>query len=463
MLKSINPTTETVVETFEEFSDTQIDAALQQAFDAQRRWRLTSFGERASRLQNTARVLRAQKPRLAALATREMGKPIVEAEAEVEKCAYNCDYYAEHAAAFLADEHVEMNLSDSYVTFEPLGVVLAIMPWNFPFWQVFRFAAPALMAGNGAVLKHASNVPSCALAIEDILRSAGLPEGLFRTVLVPGSGVEPLIGDRRIAAVTLTGSSEVGERVAGTAGKHLKKQVLELGGSDPFIVLADADLDAAVKVAVRARNQNNGQSCIAAKRFIVEAAAADQFTEKFAATVRALQVGDPMQRETNVGPLARGDLRDTLAAQVERSVKAGAHALTGGSSLDGKGYFYAPTVLDGVSEDMPAFREETFGPVAAVIRARDPEDAVRLANDTEYGLGAALWTTDVERGKALARHIEAGSVFINGMVASDPRIPFGGIKRSGYGRELGAYGIKEFTNIQTVVVGQPLAPPPPSE
>ena len=463
VLKSINPTTEDVVETFEEFSPAQIDAALQQAYDAQRRWRKTSFGERSARLQNTARALRAQKSRLAALATREMGKPIVEAEAEVEKCAYNCDFYAEHAATFLADEHVQMNLSDSFVAFEPLGVVLAIMPWNFPFWQVFRFAAPALMAGNGAVLKHASNVPSCALAIEDILRTAGLPDGLLRTVLVPGSGVEPLIADPRIAAVTLTGSSEVGERVAGAAGRHLKKQVLELGGSDPFIVLADADLDAAVKVAVRARNQNNGQSCIAAKRFIVEAGAAHQFTEKFAATVKALHVGDPMQRETNIGPLARGDLRETLATQVERTVKAGAHALTGGASLDGKGYFYAPTVLDGVSQDMPAFREETFGPVAAVIRARDPEDAVKLANDTEYGLGAALWTGNVERGKDLARHIEAGNVFINGMVASDPRIPFGGIKRSGYGRELGSYGIKEFVNIQTIVVGQPAAPPPPAE
>jgi acyl-CoA reductase-like NAD-dependent aldehyde dehydrogenase len=463
VLKSINPTTEDVVETFEEFSKAQIDAALQQTYEAQRQWRLTSFGERSARLQSAARVLRAQKARLAALATREMGKPIVEAEAEVEKCAFNCDFYAEHAATILADEHVEMNLSDSFVAFEPLGVVLAIMPWNFPFWQVFRFAAPALMAGNGAVLKHASNVPRCALAIEEILRTAGLPDGLLRTVLVPGSGVEPLIADPRIAAVTLTGSSEVGVRVASAAGSHLKKQVLELGGSDPFIVLADADLESAVKVAVRARNQNNGQSCIAAKRFIVEAGAADQFTEKFAATVKALHVGDPMQRETNVGPLARADLRETLSTQVERSVKAGAHALTGGSPLDGKGYFYAPTVLDGVSEDMPAFREETFGPVAAVIRARDADDAVRLANDTEYGLGAALWTGDVERGKDLARHIEAGNVFINGMVASDPRLPFGGIKRSGYGRELGAYGIKEFVNIQTIVVGQPTAPPPPAE
>jgi succinate-semialdehyde dehydrogenase / glutarate-semialdehyde dehydrogenase len=463
VLQSINPTTEDVVETFEEFSPQQVDAALQQAYDAQVKWRRTSFGDRAACLQAAARTLRTQKTRLAALATREMGKTIVEAEAEIEKCAWNCDFYAEHAGKFLADEHVEMRLSDSFVAFEPLGVVLAIMPWNFPFWQVFRFAAPALMAGNGAVLKHASNVPSCALAIEDVLRTAGLPDGLFRTVLVPGSQVEPLIADARIAAVTLTGSSEVGEQVASAAGRNLKKQVLELGGSDPFIVLADADVAAAVKTAVRARNQNNGQSCIAAKRFIVEDRVADEFTARFSDTVRALHVGDPMLRDTNVGPLARGDLRETLIAQVERSVANGAHAVTGGSAMQGKGYFYAPTVLDGVSENMPAFREETFGPVAAVIRARDPEDAVRLANDTEYGLGAALWTQDVERGKELARHIEAGSVFINGMVASDPRIPFGGIKRSGYGRELSVYGIKEFVNVQTIVVGQPQAPAPPAE
>jgi succinate-semialdehyde dehydrogenase / glutarate-semialdehyde dehydrogenase len=463
VLQSINPATEDVVETFEEFSDTAVDEALQQSYDAQRKWRSTSFGERASRLQAAARVLRTQKSRFAALATREMGKPIVEAEAEIEKCAWNCDFYAEHAASFLADEHVETNV-ESFVAFEPLGVVLAIMPWNFPFWQVVRFAAPALMAGNGAVLKHASNVPGCALAVEEVFRTAGLPEGLFRTVLVPGSKVEPLIADPRISAVTLTGSSEVGERVASAAGRSIKKQVLELGGSDPFIVLADADIDAAVKTAVRARNQNNGQSCIAAKRFIVEEPIADQFTEKFAATVNALTVGDPMQRETNVGPLARGDLRETLSRQVERSLSSGAHAVVGGTVLDGKGYYYAPTVLDGVDDTMAAFREETFGPVAAVIRARDAQDAVRLANDTEYGLGAALWSADTTRAKQLARQIEAGNVFINGMVASDPRLPFGGIKRSGYGRELGIYGIREFVNIQTIVVGQPAAPSPkPSE
>jgi succinate-semialdehyde dehydrogenase/glutarate-semialdehyde dehydrogenase len=463
VLQSINPATGDVVESFEEFSDSAIDEALQQAHAAQRTWRRTSFGERSARLQAAARVLRAQKSRLAELATREMGKPIVEAEAEVEKCAWNCDFYAEHAATFLADEHVEMNLTDSFVAFEPLGVVLAIMPWNFPFWQVVRFAAPALMAGNGAVLKHASNVPRCALALEEVFANAGLPRGLFRTVLVPGSKVEPLIADPRINAVTLTGSSIVGQSVASAAGKQLKKQVLELGGSDPFIVLADADLDAAVKVAVRARNQNNGQSCIAAKRFIVEEPIADEFTDKFAAAFKSLRVGDPMQRDTNVGPLAREDLRETLEEQVKRSLSSGAHVVVGGSPVNGKGYYYAPTVLDRVSDAMPAFREETFGPVAAVVRARNPEDAVRLANDTEYGLGAALWSRDITRAKELARDIEAGCVFINGMVASDPRIPFGGIKRSGYGRELGVYGIKEFVNIQTIVVGQPSAPPAPAE
>jgi succinate-semialdehyde dehydrogenase / glutarate-semialdehyde dehydrogenase len=452
-MQSINPTTEEVVDTFQEFSDQQVDAALERAHAAQHRWRETSFGERAAALQAVARILRTQKANWAGLATAEMGKPIVEAEAEIEKCAWNCDYYAEHAPQFLADEHVETNAAESFVAFEPLGVVLAIMPWNFPFWQVLRFAAPALMAGNAAVLKHASNVPRCALALEEIFRQSGAPAGLFTTVLVPGGQVDRLIGDPRIAAVTLTGSSEVGEHVASTAGRHLKKQVLELGGSDPFIILADADLDASVTTAVRARNQNNGQSCIAAKRFIVEEPVADQFTQKFAAAVKALHVGDPMQRDTNVGPLARGDLRDTVAEQVERSLSSGAHAIVGGSSLSGKGYFYAPTVLDGVKDDMAAFREEVFGPVAAVVRARDADDAVRLANDTEYGLGAALWTRDTERAKDLARRIEAGNVFINGMVASDPRLPFGGIKRSGYGRELGVFGIREFVNIQTVWVG----------
>jgi acyl-CoA reductase-like NAD-dependent aldehyde dehydrogenase len=461
VMQSINPATEEVVESFQEFSPQDVDRVLQQSHDAARAWRTTSFGERSARLQAVARILRTQKSTWAELITREMGKPIVEAEAEVEKCAWNCDFYAEHAPQFLADERYDTGAQESFVAFEPLGVVLAIMPWNFPFWQVLRFAAPALMAGNAAVLKHASNVPGCALAIEQIIRQAGLPDGLFRTLMLPGSAVSSVIADPRISAITLTGSSEVGENVASLAGKHLKKQVLELGGSDPFVVLNDADIDAAAKVAARARNQNSGQSCIAAKRFIVETGVAEEFTQKFSAAVQALQVGDPFERSTNVGPLARGDLRDTLQRQVEESLARGAHAVTGGSPIDRKGYYYAPTVLDAVSLEMPAFREEMFGPVAAVVPAKDADEAVTLANDTEYGLGANLWTRDIERAKTLARRIEAGSVFINGMVTSDPRLPFGGVKRSGYGRELSHYGIREFTNIQTIVVGATVPPRPP--
>jgi succinate-semialdehyde dehydrogenase/glutarate-semialdehyde dehydrogenase len=382
-----------------------------------------------------------------------MGKPIAEAEAEVEKCAWNCDFYAEKAEEFLAPEPVASNASASMVVFDPLGVVLAIMPWNYPFWQLFRFLAPALAAGNGAVLKHASNVPQCALAIEEVVREAGAPAGLFRTLLIGASAVESLIEDPRIAAVTLTGSTEVGSLVASQAGRQLKKQVLELGGSDPFIVLADADVQEAAAVATRARFQNVGQSCIAAKRFIVEESVADAFVAALCAKVEAFVVGDPMQRETNIGPLARANLRDDLHSQVERSVAAGAELRAGGKPIDGPGFFYPPTILDRVSPDMAAFAEETFGPAAAVIRVRDAEEAIELANATEFGLGAALWTRDLARAGELARRIEAGAVFINGMVASDPRLPFGGIKKSGYGRELGVFGIREFTNIKTVWIG----------
>lgn len=468
-LQSINPATEEVLGSYEFFSENKIDRALQQAHQAQHAWRRVSFGERAEKVQGLARALRAENQRWAELITAEMGKPIAEAEAEIEKCAWNCDFYAEHAPRMLAPESAETAASESYVQFEPLGVVLAIMPWNYPIWQVMRFLAPALMAGNGAVLKHASNVPGCALAIEELCRRAGLPEGLFRTVLVPGSGVERLIADPRIAAVTLTGSSAVGEQVASTAGRYLKKQVLELGGSDPFIVLADADLDAAAEVAARARNQNTGQSCIAGKRFVVEDSVADAFTEKFASAVRALRVADPIERTTNVGPLARRDLRDDLDDQVQRSLSRGARAVVGGHPLDRRGFFYAPTILDGVSEDMSVAREETFGPVAAILRARDVDDAIRIANDTEYGLSSNLWTRDIGRAKEIARRLDAGGVFVNGMTASDPRLPFGGIKRSGYGRELSHFGIREFTNIQAIVIhtgsrnASPQAAPPASE
>jgi succinate-semialdehyde dehydrogenase/glutarate-semialdehyde dehydrogenase len=451
-IESINPATEEVLATFEPLGQDEIERVLSGATVAFSRWRRTSFGERGGLLRRTASFLRQQKERLAGLITTEMGKPIVEAEAEIEKCAWNCDYYAENGEAFLASRGVETNAKESYVAFEPLGTILAIMPWNFPFWQVFRFAAPALMAGNVAILKHASNVPQCALAIEDVFRNAGCPPGVFQTVLVPGSAVQPLIEDVRVRAVTLTGSDETGARVAEASGRAHKKSVLELGGSDPFIVLADADLPAAAETAVRARNQNAGQSCIAAKRFIVTEPVADEFERLLVEGTAALRVGDPRERDTQVGPLARPDLRDALQDQVERSVAAGARLVTGGQPLERRGYFYAPTVLTSVAPEMPVSCEESFGPVAAVIRAEDSREAVAIANDSRFGLGASLWTGDTARGKELAREIETGSVFINGMVVSDPRLPFGGVKRSGYGRELSDFGIREFVNIQTVWV-----------
>jgi acyl-CoA reductase-like NAD-dependent aldehyde dehydrogenase len=457
-IQSINPTTEEVLQTFEPYSREQIDEALDQARRTFLQWRTTSFAERAAGFQRLARTLRARKTELARLAVQEMGKSLSEAEAEVEKCAWNCEYYAEKAESFLADERIATNATESYVSFQPLGVVLALMPWNFPYWQVFRFAAPALMAGNTAVLKHASNVSLCALEIERLFRESDLPVGIFRTVLVPGSETASLIADRRIAAVTLTGSEGAGVAVASASGAALKKHVLELGGSDAFIVLEDADLDQAAQVAVTARFQNNGQSCIAAKRFIVVASVAADFERKFAEAASKLRVGDPLERETQIGPVARGDLRDQLDRQVQTSIKMGARVLLGGKPRAGKGYFYEPTILADVTPDMPMFREETFGPAAAVIRARDAEHALELANDSQFGLGGNLWTRDIARGRALARRIESGAVFINGMTASDPRLPFGGVKHSGYGRELSVFGIREFVNIQTVWIGPKIDP-----
>jgi acyl-CoA reductase-like NAD-dependent aldehyde dehydrogenase len=461
-IKSINPATGEELASFDEFTPDQVEEALSRADAAFREWRERSFAERATPMRKAAEVLRRRKSELARLITLEMGKPIGEAEAEIEKCAWNCEFYAEQAEHFLADERVETNAQDSYVAYEPLGVVLAVMPWNFPFWQVIRFAAPAVMAGNAAVLKHASNVPQCALAVEQVFREAGFPDGLFRTVLVGGAAVERIIEDPRVKAVTLTGSSEVGEKVASAAGRNLKKQVLELGGSDPFIVLKDADLRAAAEMAAKARFQNTGQSCIAAKRFIVEQSVADEFEQLFKEAAGKLKVGDPLDPETRIGPLARADLLDALEEQVEESVRRGARVVLGGKRLDGRGYFFEPTVLTGVDREMPAFRQETFGPVAAVIRAQDEREALELANDSEYGLGASLWTRDLERGRRLARKVESGSVFINGMVASDPRLPFGGVKRSGYGRELSSFGIREFTNIQTIWVAPTQEPKPAS-
>ena len=356
-------------------------------------------------------------------------------------------------SVFLADESVASNATNSYVAFRPLGVILALMPWNFPYWQVFRFAAPALMAGNTAVLKHASNVSRCALEIERAFRECGLPEGAFRTVLVPGSETGKLITDRRVAAVTLTGSEGAGIAVASTSGNVLKKNVLELGGSDAFIVLEDADIDQAAQVAATARFQNNGQSCIAAKRFIVVESVADEFERKFAAAAAKLRIGDPLERTTQIGPVAREDLRAELDRQVRTSVKMGARIVLGGKPIEGKGYFYEPTIISDVTPDMPVFREETFGPAAAIIRARDADHAVELANDSDFGLGGNLWTRNIARGQELASRIESGAVFINGMTASDPRLPFGGVKRSGYGRELSSFGIREFVNIQTIWIG----------
>ena len=462
MLKSIDPATGRELASFPEADQAAVEAALSRAWDARHAWRDAGVGLRASLMRSVAGVLRADKSRYAALLTSEMGKPIVEAEAEVEKCAWTANWFAENANRLLADEPIESTGAESYVRFQPLGVILAVMPWNFPFWQAFRAGLPALSAGNVMLLKHSSNVPQSALAIEEVFREAGVPEGVFQTLLIGSAAVERIVADHRVAGVTLTGSDKAGALVAEAAGKALKKTVLELGGSDPFIVLADADLDTAAAVACRARNQNNGQSCIAAKRFIVEEGVADEFEQRFVSAVAALKVGNPMDRANQVGPLARADLVEDLERQVNESVRLGARTLVGGKRVNGSGYYFAPTVLGNVRPGMPVYHEETFGPVAALIRVKDADDALRVANDTDFGLGSNIWTRDVERAKKLAERVEAGLVFINGMVASDARLPFGGVKRSGYGRELSDYGMKEFTNIQTVWVGPAkTAPSPP--
>ncbi len=458
LLESINPATEAVLARFPASTPDEIETAIAEAEAAQQTWRRTSFDERAVAMRRLAAHLRSNRDDYAQLITLEMGKPMAEARAEIDKCAWACEFYADQAAGFLADDVIATNARRSFVGYQPLGIVLAIMPWNYPFWQVFRFAAPALMAGNGALLKHASNIPQCALAVGSAFAAAGFPDGLFRTLLLLGAAVEPVIRDRRVRAVTLTGSSDVGARVAAVAGAALKKTVLELGGSDPYIVLADADVAAAAATAVRARNQNTGQSCIAAKRFLVANEVAEEFEERFARAVASLRVGDPLDVATEVGPLARADLRDVLERQVDESVRQGAHVLTGGRRVAGPGYFFEPTVLAGVRDGMPVLAEETFGPVAAVRRVRDAEEAIAIANGSDYGLGGSLWTADVAAGVALARRIESGAVFVNGMVASDPRLPFGGVKHSGWGRELGPFGIREFTNVQTIWVGPETAP-----
>ena len=430
-MKVVNPATGELVREVPEHDAAEVERRLAAAARAFASWRRTDFPERSEGMRRAAALLRERAERYARLMTEEMGKPIAAGRAEAEKCAWVCDFYAEHAARFLAPERVATDARESWVRFEPLGPVLAIMPWNFPFWQVFRFAAPALMAGNVGLLKHASNVPGSALAIEELLREAGFPEGCFACLLVGSEAVAGLIRDPRVRAVTLTGSDAAGRKVAEEAGKALKKTVLELGGSDPFIVLADADVEQVAVQAARARAINSGQSCIAAKRFIVEAPIAARFERAFVAAIEGLRVGDPLDPATEVGPLARADLVDSLHSQVERSVAAGARLATGGRRLDRGGFFYAPTVLADVEPGMAAFDEETFGPVAALVTARDAAHAVELANRSPYGLAASIWTADPARGRELAPAIEAGSVFVNEIVKSDPRLPFGGVKDSG--------------------------------
>jgi len=451
-IATIDPTTGRQLRTFVAHTPAEVDAALARAAAAFARHRRTSFAERTERMRRAADLLDADRERLARLAVQEMGKTIRAARSEVEKCALGCRYYAEHAAVMLADEAIAGADAPSFVAHLPLGPVLAVMPWNFPYWQVVRFAAPALMAGNVAVLKHASNVPQCALALEDVFARAGFERGVFQTLLVGSDAVADLVADPRIAAVTLTGSEGAGVSIAAAAGAHLKKAVLELGGSDPFVVMPSADLEAAASTAVVARTISNGQSCIAAKRFIVHTAVYDRFVPRLVDGLRVLRVGDPVAEDTDLGPLATEAGRATLVRQVDASVAAGARLLLGGHALPGPGWFYAATVLADIPSAAPAHHEEIFGPVALVYRARDVDEAIALANDTPYGLGSSVWTTDAGERERFVRELAAGMTFVNAMVASDPRLPFGGVKRSGYGRELATLGIREFTNAKTIVV-----------
>jgi succinate-semialdehyde dehydrogenase/glutarate-semialdehyde dehydrogenase len=451
-IATTDPATGETLETFSPFSDAELEAKLQNSANAFMQWRRTEFAERVGCLTRAAEILTERKGEWGHLMTLEMGKPLGAAVQEVEKCAWACRFYAEHGERFLADEPANVDNARAYVRFQPLGPVLAVMPWNFPFWQVFRFAAPALMAGNVGLLKHASNVPRCALAIEEIFQKAGVPGGVFQTLLVGVERVAEILDDPRVVAATLTGSEGAGSSVAERAGKRIKKTVLELGGSDPFIVMPSADLDAAADTAVKARTINNGQSCIAAKRFIVHEEIADEWERRFVRGMQTLRIGDPMQPDTDIGPLATRSIRDEVHDQVQRSVAAGARLLCGGGIPDGPGWFYPPTVLAGLPEDAPVAREEVFGPVASVFRVPNMDAAIRVANNTTFGLGSSAWTRDPAEQARFAEEIEAGMVFVNAMVTSDPRLPFGGIKASGYGRELGVWGIREFVNTKTVWV-----------
>jgi succinate-semialdehyde dehydrogenase/glutarate-semialdehyde dehydrogenase len=449
-IATISPATGKLIKRFPALTDREIDDKIEAASRAARAWRIAPIAERAAVVRRAGELLDERKVEYGRLMTLEMGKTYKAAVEEAAKCAVGCRYYADNAERFLADQPVSAEKERSFIAFEPLGVVLAVMPWNFPFWQVIRFAAPALVAGNVGLLKHASNVPQCALALEQLFEEAGAPGGAFQSLLIGSDAVERVLTDDRVAAATLTGSEGAGSSVAAIAGKHIKKTVLELGGSDAYVVMPSADIEAAARTAVTARTINNGQSCIAAKRFIVADSIADRFTRTFVEAMRGLLVGDPMDERTNVGPLATAQIRDDLHSQVERSVACGARVLTGGRPRDGAGFYYEPTVLDDVTPEMPAFHEETFGPLAVIVHARDADHAIGLANESRFGLGSAVWTREPTEVERFARALDAGSVFVNGMVASDPRFPFGGVKKSGYGRELSSFGIHEFVNIKTV-------------
>jgi len=451
-IATINPATGQVIKTFEGLTDSQVDQKIARAAEVFPTFRKLSFAERGRMMLKAAEILESEKESLGRLMTTEMGKTLRSAEEEAVKCAWGCRYYAEHAERFLADDPVETPASRSFIRYQPLGVILVVMPWNYPFWQVFRFVAPGLMAGNVGLLKHASNVPQCALKIEEILLRAGFPEGAFQTLLIGSGKVDRILEDPRVAAATLTGSEGAGIQVGSGAAKRIKKVVLELGGSDPFIVMPSANLDEAVKIGIKARVINNGQSCIAAKRFIVADEIADKFERAFVNTMESLKLGDPLDEKTDVGPLATADAVTSLHADVRKTIEAGAKLLTGGKPVDGKGNFYAPTVLSNIPNNSPAYREELFGPVASVFRVKNADEAIRVANDSRFGLGASAWTNDKSEQERFINELEAGMVFINQMVFSDPRVPFGGVKRSGYGRELSTYGIREFTNVKTVWV-----------
>lgn len=451
-IATINPATGQTLKTFDSLSDSQIEEKIQRGAETFPSFSRLSFAHRGQMMLKAADILENEKKELARLMTTEMGKTFRSAIDEAVKCAWACRYYAEHAEQFLADEVIKTTASRSYVRYQPLGIILVVMPWNYPFWQVFRFIAPGLMAGNVGLLKHASNVPQCALKIEDILLRAGFPEGAFQTLLIGSGQVDKILGDSRIAAATLTGSEDAGIKVGAGAAQRVKKVVLELGGSDPFIVMPSANLEEAVATAVKARTLNNGQSCIAAKRFIIAEEIADRFEQEFVKRMKALTLGDPFDEKTDVGPLATADAVTSLDADVQKSVAAGARVLAGGKPADLPGYFYLPTVLRDIPRDSPAYKEELFGPVASLFRVKGIGEAIRIANDTRFGLGASAWSNDKKEQERFINELDAGMVFINQMVASDPRVPFGGVKRSGYGRELSTYGIREFTNVKTVWV-----------